>query len=73
MTQYNLAMTRKSIGDRPLTTAEKQARYRAREAAKRVGYYDALQRIMTEAQTIAQARRIASAALSPRPTQETSP
>lgn len=55
-------MPRKAIGDRPLTAAERQARQRARNAARTVYLHMALQRVI-KARTIHEARRIAATAL----------
>lgn len=59
-------MPRKSIGDRPLTTAERQARIRARKASDLERYRAALVQIVG-ARTVREARDIANGALLPKP------
>jgi hypothetical protein len=58
----DLPVPRKSIGDRPLTTAERQARIRARRAGEVARYHAALVRVMA-AKTVREARLIALEAL----------
>lgn len=55
-------MPRKSIGDHPLTPAERQARTRTRKASDLERYRAALEQI-ADAKTIREARAIAVAAL----------
>jgi crotonobetainyl-CoA:carnitine CoA-transferase CaiB-like acyl-CoA transferase len=58
-------MPRKAIGDRPLTTAERQARQRARKADRERELIASLGRIIA-ARTIREAREIAAATLTGR-------
>ena len=62
-------MPRRPISERALTDAERQARYRARKASQRHPTRAMLEQIMA-AETIAEAHKIAAAALAaitPRP------
>jgi hypothetical protein len=53
-------MSRKPEGERALTKAERDARYRQRQAAYLARLEDAIRRILEEARTLREAREIAA-------------